>query len=60
MKILGISGYYHDAAAAIVVNDVILAAVQEERFTRIKHEPSFPLNAIKYWAIIMILSDTSR
>ena len=48
MKILGISGYYHDAAAAIVVNDVILAAVQEERFTRIKHEPSFPLNAIKY------------
>ena len=46
--ILGISAYYHDSAAAIVVNGKIAAAAQEERFTRIKHDSSFPVNAIKY------------
>ncbi len=48
MKILGISAFYHDSAAALVVDGKIIAAAQEERFTRIKHDPSFPINAIKY------------
>ncbi len=48
MKILGISAYYHDSAAAIICNGVILAAAQEERFTRIKQDESFPTQAIKY------------
>jgi carbamoyltransferase len=48
MKILGISAFYHDAAAAIVQDGVILAAAQEERFTRQKHDSSFPSNAISY------------
>ena len=48
MKILGISAYYHDSAAAIISNGTILAAAQEERFTRIKQDESFPVNAIKY------------
>jgi len=47
-KILGISCFYHDSAAAIVVDGRIEAAVQEERFTRKKHTPDFPTNAIKY------------
>ena len=47
-KILGISAFYHDAAAAIVVDGKILAAAQEERFTRIKHTADFPIEAIKY------------
>ena len=46
--ILGISAYYHDSAAALVGEDGILAAAQEERFTRIKHDSSFPINAINY------------
>lgn len=46
--ILGISGYYHDAAAALVEDGTIVAAAQEERFTRRKHDPSFPVNAINY------------
>jgi carbamoyltransferase len=46
--ILGISAYYHDAAAALVVDGEIVAAAHEERFTRIKHDPSFPINAIAY------------
>jgi carbamoyltransferase len=46
--ILGISAYYHDAAAALVVDGEIVAAAHEERFTRIKHDPSFPVNAIAY------------
>ncbi len=46
--ILGISAFYHDSAAAIVVNGKIIAAAQEERFTRKKHDPSFPENAIRY------------
>jgi carbamoyltransferase len=47
-SILGISAYYHDAAACLVVDGEIVAAAQEERFTRIKHDPSFPKNAIQY------------
>lgn len=46
--ILGISAYYHDSAAAIIVDGEILAAAHEERFTRIKHDPAFPVNAAKY------------
>ena len=48
MNILGISGFYHDSAAAIIQNDQIIAAAQEERFTRIKHDESFPTNAVEY------------
>jgi carbamoyltransferase len=48
MKILGISAYYHDAAACLVIDGAIIAAAQEERFTRKKHDPSFPVNAISY------------
>jgi len=47
-NILGISAFYHDSAAAIIQNGVITAAVQEERFTRKKHDSAFPHNAIKY------------
>jgi carbamoyltransferase len=45
---LGISCYYHDAAAALVRDGEIVAAAQEERFTRRKYDPSFPANAIRY------------
>ncbi|MGA3405838.1 MAG: carbamoyltransferase N-terminal domain-containing protein [Candidatus Bathyarchaeia archaeon] len=45
---LGISCFYHDAAAAIVCNGEIIACVQEERFTRRKYDPSFPINSIAY------------
>lgn len=48
MKILGISAFYHDAAAAIIVDGEIVAAAQEERFTRKKHDSAFPSNAVKY------------
>ncbi|MEJ2112969.1 MAG: carbamoyltransferase N-terminal domain-containing protein, partial [Flavobacteriaceae bacterium] len=48
MKILGISAYYHDSAAAIIENGKVLYAAQEERFSRIKNDDSFPENAIKY------------
>jgi len=47
-KILGISAFYHDSAASIIVDGEIIAAAQEERFTRIKHTEDFPTNAIKY------------
>lgn len=47
MKILGISAYYHDSAAAIVIDGEIVAALQEERFIRVKHDATFPVNAIK-------------
>lgn len=47
-KVLGISAFYHDSAAALTIGGKIIAAVQEERFTRIKHTPLFPVNAIKY------------
>lgn len=46
--ILGLSAYYHDSAAAIVVDGNIVGAAQEERFTRKKHDASFPVNAIHY------------
>ena len=48
MKILGISAFYHDSAAALIDNGEIVAAAQEERFTRKKHDPNFPTNAVKY------------
>ncbi len=47
-KILGISAFYHDSAASLVVDGNIIYAVQEERFTRIKHDASFPKNSIKF------------
>ncbi len=46
--ILGLSAYYHDSAAALLVDGQIVAAAQEERFTRIKHDASFPANAVAY------------
>lgn len=48
INILGISAFYHDSAAALIRDGKIIAAAQEERFTRIKHDPSFPKNAISY------------
>ena len=48
MNILGLSAYYHDSAAALVADGKIVAAAQEERFTRIKHDSSFPRMAIDY------------
>jgi carbamoyltransferase len=48
VKILGISAFYHDSAAALVKDGEIMAAAQEERFTRKKHDASFPVNAISY------------
>jgi len=48
MKILGISGFYHDSAAALVGDGKILAAAQEERFTRKKHDEAFPARAVDY------------
>jgi carbamoyltransferase len=52
--ILGISAFYHDSAAAILIDGEIIAACQEERFSRIKHDSGFPVNAIKY-----VLEETS-
>jgi carbamoyltransferase len=46
--ILGISAYYHDSAAALIVDGEIVAAAHEERFTRKKHDPAFPRNAVAY------------
>ena len=48
MRILGVSAFYHDSAAALIANDHIVAAAQEERFTRVKYDLSFPRNAIAY------------
>ena len=48
MKILGLSAYYHDSAACLVVDGEIVAAAQEERFTRKKHDAGFPTHAIDY------------
>jgi carbamoyltransferase len=48
MIVLGISAYYHDSAAAIVRDGVVVNAAQEERFTRKKHDPGFPVNAIQW------------
>ena len=47
-KILGISAFYHDSSASIIIDGKIIAAAQEERFTRKKHDPSYPENAIKF------------
>ena len=46
--ILGISAFYHDSAATILIDGKIIAAAQEERFTRKKHDSSYPFNAIKF------------
>ncbi|MEK9627424.1 MAG: carbamoyltransferase [Nitrospinota bacterium] len=48
MNILGISAFYHDSAACLVRDGEIVAAAQEERFTRKKHDPSFPVNAVEF------------
>src|SRR5947208_3419517 len=48
MNILGISAFYHDSAAALVCDGRIVAAAQEERFSRLKHDFRFPQNAIDY------------
>ena len=46
--ILGISAFYHDSAACLLKDGKIIAAAQEERFTRIKHDPSYPHNAVEF------------
>ena len=46
--ILGISAFYHDSAACLIRDGEIVAAAQEERFTRVKHDPGFPGNAVRY------------
>ena len=48
MNVLGISCFYHDSAAALLQNGDVVAAAQEERFTRLKHDPGFPYHAIQY------------
>ncbi|OGO94594.1 MAG: hypothetical protein A3F10_04190 [Coxiella sp. RIFCSPHIGHO2_12_FULL_42_15] len=48
MKLIGISAYYHDSAAALIEEGVIVAAAQEERFSRIKHDSRFPHGALRY------------
>ena len=48
MYFLGISAYYHDSAACLIDSENIIAAAQEERFTRIKHDNKFPINSIQY------------
>ncbi|RKZ72932.1 MAG: hypothetical protein DRQ57_16030, partial [Gammaproteobacteria bacterium] len=47
MNILGISAYYHDSAAALIRSGKIIAAAQEERFSRKKHDARFPVHAIR-------------
>ena len=47
-SILGISAFYHDSAAALIIDGKIIAAAQEERFSRKKHDERFPKNAINY------------
>ena len=48
ISILGISAFYHDSAAALIQDGEIIAAAQEERFTRVKHDANYPSNAINY------------
>lgn len=48
MKLLGISAHYHDSAAALIIDGKIIAAAQEERFSRKKHGPDFPQHAVRY------------
>ena len=47
-SILGISAFYHDSAAAIIIDGNIIAAAQEERFSRKKHDPRYPFHAVQY------------
>ena len=47
-SILGISAFYHDSAACMIQDGKIVAAAQEERFTRKKHDPNYPKNAINF------------
>ena len=47
-SILGISAFYHDSAASLIVNGDIVAAAQEERFSRKKHDHRYPFNAVNY------------
>ena len=48
IKILGISAFYHDSAAALIIDGKIIAAAQEERFSRKKHDSRYPFNAIEF------------
>jgi len=48
MRILGVSAYYHDSAAALIEDGQVTAAAQEERFTRKKHDSGFPREAVKF------------
>ena len=48
MKILGISAFYHDSAATLVVDGDIVSAAQEERFSRVKHDNAFPQKSIEF------------
>ena len=48
MNILGISAFYHDSAACLIQDGIIVAAAQEERFTRKKHDHNFPGHAVRY------------
>jgi carbamoyltransferase len=50
MKILGLSAYYHDSAAAVVIDGQVVAAAQEEWFSRVKHDAAFPVQAVQ-WAL---------
>ena len=54
-SILGISSFYHDSAAAIIINGKIIAAAQEERFTRKKHDSGYPFNAIEFVLNLILL-----
>ena len=47
-SILGISAFYHDSAASIIIDGKIIAAAQEERFTRKKHDSNYPYNAVEF------------
>ena len=47
-SILGISAFYHDSAATIIIDGKIVAAAQEERFTRVKHDSNYPFNSVQF------------
>ena len=59
IKILGISAFFHDSSAALIVDGAIITAVQEERFTRVKHDSSFPLKSIEFILKVNKLNLTS-
>ena len=59
MDILGISAYYHDSAACLVRDGEIIAAAQEERFTRKKHDARFPHQAIQYFRSESLLKSSN-